>query len=297
MRFDPKRIDADTGRDVLAFLLDAGVDAMHSSHEYEFHDYFCEILKSLGKKRVTHIVKLGEPHFDHAGFRPERMIKIIDDQLRALGTERIEIVQWLLRTQPMENQLRLSLFEQCRQEVAATAAKLIDQGKVGALGVFPYTPAFAAKALPTSWCRGLIDYLNPMERECVPFLDEMQARNQFCIAIRPLAAGKLLENEKFAAACDKLGVAPGERFALRYPLLHPAVCSVVLSISSRAHAESAIRHLQNVAADTDAFIRANAAFSGAGLSRRAVFSINLKYSSVRDRRFSCRLRLPPCKCI
>jgi aryl-alcohol dehydrogenase-like predicted oxidoreductase len=274
-RFDPRRIDPEAGRNLLAYLFEAGADAVHSSHEYEFHDYFCETLRSLGKRRVIHIVKLGEPHFDHAGFRPERMIDLVDRQLSALRTDRLDIVQWLLRHTPLEDRYRLPLFEACRDEVAATLAKLIEAGKIGAVTVFPYTPRFAEATLPLPWCSGLTTYLNAVERECVPFLDAMQGSNQFCVAIRPFLGGKLTdcaaaETVKFASACHALGIGAEDRlvFALRYPLLHPAVSSVMLSISSRAHAEAVLKILssaRNVEPDPAMFNRANAAFAVAGL--------------------------------
>lgn len=275
MRFDPKRIDAEAGRDLLAYLFEAGADAVHSSHEYEFHDYFCEILKSLGKRQIVHIVKLGEPHFDHAGFRPERMIKLVESQLSALGTERIDIVQWLLRHAPLEDRYRLPLFAACRDEIGATLEKLIEHGKIGVVTVFPYTAKFAEATLPLPWCSGLTTYLNAAERECAPFLDRMLGGNQFYVAIRPLLAGKLTdqsaaETAKFASACDELGIQSEGRlgFALCYPLLHPAVSSVMLSIGSRPHAEAVLAILSEpirIKPDPVMFGRASAAFAAAGL--------------------------------
>lgn len=272
MRFDPARIEARAGRDLLAFLFDAGCNSFHSSHEYEFHDYFCTTLRSLGRRPARHVVKLGEPHFDHAGFRPRRMIEIIDEQLRLLGVEHIDVVQWLLRHTPLEDRYRLPLFEACRDEVAATALRLQEAGKIGCLTVFPYTTEFAEAALGLGWCDGLTSYLNPVERECVPYLDAMEGRGQFFLAIRPLYAGLLAsgahpEGAKFAVACDALGISPAERlaFALRYPMLHPAVKSVILSVNTISQAEAALAAVGAGCPDTALFDRANAAFAAAGL--------------------------------
>lgn len=247
MRLDPKTIEPKAAQALLSYLQDAGVTTWHSSHEYETHSYFCEQLRMLRPRRAVHVMKLGEPHFDMAKFRRERFVELIEQELRALGTERIDIVQWLLRATPNDDATRLPLLRDCIGEVEETADALKKAGKIGALAVFPYSMATAEFCLPRASCAGLVNYLNLAEREDAPLLDAMQARGQGYLSIRPLAAGKLLdaslpEGKEFLGVCHSLSILPENRraFALQWPLLHPAVSGVILSVSSLSHAEQAV---------------------------------------------------------
>jgi aryl-alcohol dehydrogenase-like predicted oxidoreductase len=250
MRLASERLTLTEAESLLGFLVDAGVDTFHSSHEYDTHPFFCEVLKRIGPLAPLHVVKLGEPHFDERQFRRERFIALVEQELQALGTERIAIVQWLLRAKPNTDEIRLPLLHECIADVEDTFARLRDQGKVGALAVFPYTPAVAEFCLARPSCAGLVSYLNLAEREMLPYLTGMQMRGQAMLAIRPLAAGTLLdaachEGRNFADLCTQNCIPAESRlqFALRWPLAQPAVSGVVLSTSSLGHAQAAVAAL------------------------------------------------------
>lgn len=252
MRLDPARLPAHEARELLAYLIASGVTTWHSSHEYEHHAFFCEMLAQVQPPSPVHVMKLGEPHFDAPRFRRERFIALIEQELRALRAERIDIVQWLLRATPNDDANRLPLLAECIGEVEETAASLQRAGKIGALACFPYSPATAAFCLPRPACAGLVSYLNPVEQECVPFLGDMQRRGQGYLAIRPLCGGKLLnaaepEGPTFIALCEREGIAPDARaaYALRWPLTLPTVSGVIVSVSSMEHARAAVSALQS----------------------------------------------------
>ena len=126
--------------------------------------------------------------------------------------------------------------------------------------MFPYSMATAAFCLPRPACDGLVTYLNLAERECVPLLTDIERRGQGCLAIRPLAAGRLLdssltEGQALARVCQALRIPPAgyAAFALNWPLRHPAVSGVIVSVSSMEHARHAVEAVQDAVPDVPAF--------------------------------------------
>jgi aryl-alcohol dehydrogenase-like predicted oxidoreductase len=105
--------------------------------------------------------------------------------------------------------------------------------------VFPYSVAFLQAALDLPWVDGVIDYLNLLELDAAPFLDAIAASGRGFAAIRPLAAGKLADR-----AAE----------ALRFPLLHPATASLILTASSPANVAMALEAARTQA-DPAAFTR------------------------------------------
>ena len=253
MRLDPARLTLQDATNLLSFLSEAGVTTWHSSFEYENHSFFCDALRRIKPRNPVHVMKLGEPHFDTPRFRPRRFVELVEQELRALGTDHIAIVQWLLRATPNEDSARLPLLLDCLDEVEDTALRLKQQGKIGALAVFPYSLGAAAVCLSRPSCAGLVSYLNPAEQEFIPFLSGMQKQGHGFLAIRPLCAGKLLdpralEGKIFADICAIANIAPERRVdhALSWPLQRPAVSGVILSVSDINHARQAIDALEGV---------------------------------------------------
>jgi len=249
-----------------------------SSHKYDSFVFFCKVMRAFRRARpnaeIEHISKIGVPHFDEDGFSPRRLVELVDTQLKALGAMRIDIVQWLLRHSPNDDAHRLPLLEACREDIAETWAELRIAGKVGVLASFPYSPNFADAALRLPSCRGLVSYLNPVELDDTFFLDRLQRDGQGFVAIRPLFAGRVTSRAMFddsettamlTPMFRKLGIAPEDvtHFALRFPLLHPAVSSVMVGVSSLAHAEAAIDATKEVAPNKAEFVRAVGAFRSA----------------------------------
>jgi aryl-alcohol dehydrogenase-like predicted oxidoreductase len=260
MRLDPKRLSLDDAARLLEHLWDRGVTTLHSSSEYDTHGFFCEALQKLRARRPgarpVHISKIAAPHFEDAGFSASLLRSRVERQLQDLGAERLDVVQWLLRSKPIRDDVRLSTLASCRDELEATWADLRREGKVGALASFPYARPFAERVLDLPACEGLVTYLGPAELEMAPLLDGLAAAGQGFVAIRPLLAGRIsealwserngdlpaAERARLRRGFEALGVAPqgAAGFAVRFPLLHPAVCSVMLGVSTRDHADAAI---------------------------------------------------------
>jgi aryl-alcohol dehydrogenase-like predicted oxidoreductase len=250
MRLDPSRLSLSDACALLRFLSDAGVNAYHSSHEYEAHRFFCEVLNRVKPCNAVHVVKIGEPHFDERRFRRNRFVRLVEQELKALRTDRLDIVQWLLRATPNIDDVRLPLLRDCIAEVEDTFTSLRHEGKVQALAVFPYTPAVIEFCLNRPSCAGLVSYFNTAETDIMPYLEGMESRGQGMLAIRPLAAGRLLDatdpaGQNFADLCaaKSVPVEDKAKFAIRWPLTHPAVSGVILSVTSMAHAAEAVEAL------------------------------------------------------
>lgn len=256
MRLDPNRLSPSDAKTLVLHLLDRGVTTFHSSAEYETHAFFCKTLRAARIDRrtedIVHISKIAVPHFEEPAFTGKRLREHVDAQLAELGAERLDIVQWLIRSKPIEDGPRLKLLAECAAELAVVWAELQREGKVGALASFPYSASFAASSLRLPTCAGLVTYLNLIELEAVAWLDDMRQNGQGFVAIRPLAAGRI-GPDRFSS----MGIARNDllRVALQFPLLHPAVASTVLSVSSIQHADAALDALADSPTDVESFRR------------------------------------------
>ena len=277
MRMRPATVGEDDAVDLLHSLLDSGVTSFHSSREYESYDYFRAVLRktlrSRGPTPVQHIVKIAVPHFDEKRFSAAKFRARVDQELVALDAERLDVVQWLIRQTPNEDELRLPILKRAATELAECWAELKRAGKVGALTVFPYTIPFAAEALQLDLCDGLATYLNLLETESGSLLDAMLERGQGFLAIRPLLGGSLTgENTvpghlREAVASLQITAEDFVAFCLSFPLLHPAVTSIVLSVSSKSHAEFAQSVVARAEVDQARFSDTIRALEAAKLSK------------------------------
>ncbi len=248
MRWDPARLGSTGARDLLLHLVDRGLTAIHSSREYAFHEFFCSVLRDVRRLRPrwapVHVVKIGVPHFDESAFDPARLEAIVEQQRRALETDTIHVVQWLLRATPNTDERRLPLLARSRAALEDAWGRLQARGRVRFLASYPYSVPFLERALEVPVVRGLATYLNLEERELVPYLDRMHGEGRGLFAIRPLGAGRLvargvsrLDAEAWSEVIEIVGGGSRTAAALRFPLLHPATASVVVGISSQSHAD------------------------------------------------------------
>lgn len=231
-----------------------GINTFHTSFEYPSHNYFASIFRKVKKdfpsSHFHHIVKLGEPHFDSNIFNPKRFERIIDNQLLALNTERIDIVQWLLRHSPNTNKYRLKILEESLITFNETIKKLKKTGKIKSIGSHPYSLEFAKKVGSLNNIEYWITYLNLLEIEWQPLLDKP------FIAIRPLAAGKILKNNqiwrylKNHSYFDKKSKLES---TLKFPLLHPNVKSLITSVRNLSQLNSLEKVFENTNVDLDLF--------------------------------------------
>ena len=235
-------------------LVDGGVTVFHSSHEYESYPLFCRVLRQFRRERpdveLQHIVKLACPSFNETRFDRNRFRGAIENELQSLGTERLDVVQWLVRQTPNSDELRIAALHEGLPQFIDEWEQLRRSGKVGALASFPYTLRFADEIIPLDFCDGLAAYLNPGELEHRGHLDDLMNRERGFLAIRPMFAGKVLESNgqepaSLNAALEQLGI-PSDgiaQFCISFPLLHPAVTTVIVSMSTLSHARQNLKAL------------------------------------------------------
>lgn len=229
MRLD-KAGDAAAAADLLAHAFGIGISTLHCSSEYPTFPLLREAwprARGSAPGGVTFIAKVASPHFGESGFSAAALRAKIDSYLAALGLERIDVVQWLLRHDLKQEEARVRILRESAGEVAATVDALRREGKVGAFVSFPYTPAVAEEALRMDHVDGLALYVNPLEREMDAFVEAAGALGKAVIAIRPYAAGRVFAETPLGA---------GD--AIAYVLGKPAVATAVVSASSRAHLDA-----------------------------------------------------------
>jgi aryl-alcohol dehydrogenase-like predicted oxidoreductase len=218
------------------------VTTFHSSHEYEGHEFFARVLAGVRRARpaaeLVHIAKIAVPHFEEHGFSAARFRAHVERQRQVLGAERLDLVQWLVRSKPIADGPRLATLARSVDELSEVWERLVEDGKVGALASFPYSPAFARAVSDVPVVSGLCSYLNLDELDDAPLLDRLAAGGKGFVALRPLHAGAL------AASLEE---------ALTFPLLHPVVASIVLGVSSIPHADAALDVVARVRPDPARF--------------------------------------------
>ncbi len=252
MRLAPPKFDADGAMALLLHLSDHGVSSFHVSHEYDSHGFVCAALAALRRARpaapIELIAKIASPHFDETKFSALRLRDRIEALLRQAPARRVDVLQWMVRHTPNEDGPRLAILRRDREIIAEVAERLTDEGKIGAFATFPYSAPFRAAALDEPFVAGLVDYLNPRELETAASLDRLYSSGKGFAAMRPLFAGGLDRNPDSIAA------------ALRFPLLHPATATIVVSLSNRAQADQAIAEAATPP-DRDAFAQAAAIYA------------------------------------
>lgn len=246
----------------LCLLHDAGIDTHHSSHEYDSHQLYLDSLKAARAtgRRFEHIVKLSEPSFDQNHFDGTRLTDLVDRELETLGVDSLASVQWLYRTpDAQDTEGRLAGLRRHAEEISAWAESQLSSGRIRNLSVFPYAMVFASSAAELGISNTPATYLNLAELESTVLL----GRCDGFIALRPLSGGRLVADspepddlvDPRAAAAHLAPLSPTERAAaaLRFPLLHPAVTTTVVSINSPGHLDSVLEAAGDVEPDLDRF--------------------------------------------
>lgn len=258
---DPK---SDAGERALRRALDRGVDFLHSSYEYGTRWAMESVLRDHPKRAdIKHIIKVPVPDFKDAAFSADKFRMRIEEALRELHTDKIHVVQWLLRADPNDDAHRIPRIAECLGPTLDIFNTLRDEGKVGYLAPFPYTPGFARANLDTGLMEGLVAYYNLLEMEMYPFLDTLEAQGYGFICIRPFLEGMLTdaridpsqtpEGDRardpgwasryalLAKARAALGFEPPSwtDFALQFCLADPRVTSLVVGLNTEAQVDSA----------------------------------------------------------
>ncbi|MEM7274963.1 MAG: hypothetical protein AAF547_17915 [Actinomycetota bacterium] len=236
-------VDGRSAADHLRLVHDAGIDTIHSSHEYDADPILLDALRAAAAtgRRFHHIVKLAEPGFDDRAFDGARLEAAVDRRLAELGADTLACVQWLIRTpDPEDEAATVAVIDTAGAAMADTIQRLQATGKVQTFALFPYTAAVAAAALDHGLVSRFTVYLNRLEDQHTGLAD----RGATLIAIRPLAGGRLIADDP-AVTAD----------ALRYPLLHPSVATTMVSVNSADHLRAVVEAAGSTAPDRAAFDR------------------------------------------
>ncbi len=270
MRFAAKSPGADekseAGQRALERALERGVNFIHSSYEYGTRWAMSEVLRRHPKRHeLHHIIKVPVPDFEDGDrFDAGKFRHRVEEALRDLHTDRIAVIQHLQRSKPNSDEQRIPGIDAVHDEMREIFEKLKEEGKVGHLTTFPYTPGFARRALETGDFSGLVAYYNLIEMEMSEFFADMEERGEGFFCIRPFMAGLLtseraernslsdgdrFNDSKWDTAYERLGLIASKfsgeidswtAFSIRVALAHPIVASLVVGLNSVEQVDSVI---------------------------------------------------------
>jgi len=166
------------GELALRRALDAGVTFVHSSYEYGTRWMMNRVLKDHPARHdLHHVIKVPVPDFDDGDrFDPAKFRLRIEEALTDLCADRIDVLQYMWRSDPNTDERRLPLLARILDDVTATFEGMRDEGKVGYLITFPYTVACGRAAVETGAFAGLIAYYNLVEMEMADLFDDLKKR-------------------------------------------------------------------------------------------------------------------------
>lgn len=265
--FGPMRFSAKTpgedgvsqdGQSALEHAIDRGVNFIHSSYEYNTRWAMSRVLKNHPKRHdLHHIIKVPVPDFDDGGVFDAAKFRLrVEEALRDLHTERIDVLQHLQRARPNDDELRIPNIAATNEAMLDCFAQLKEEGKVGYLTTFPYTPGFGAEALKSGAFSGMVAYYNPIEIEMAQFFPQMEENGQGFFCIRPFMGGLLtdrradrsqlpaddrFQDSKWDGAYQQLEllqknlgieIPSWTDFAIKFSLCHPVVTSLIVGLNS-----------------------------------------------------------------
>ena len=220
MRFYDKALSTKEVVNIIENCYEIGIDTHHSSHEYNSYDLYLDALKnSTCKKQIKHIVKLSSPHFeDPLLFSSKNLEARVDAELKNLNIEQIDVLQWLVRSKPINDKDRLSILFQQAGDIEECLSNLKQKGKIKRAFSFPYSVPFAKEVLKLKQIDGIISYLNLQEGDYSEF-----ANTTPFIAIRPFLRGTLLQDGNKGQKINE---------CLQYIDSHKKVLTKIVSINS-----------------------------------------------------------------
>lgn len=229
--------DAAAATRLLAHAGAIGINCLHCSWEYESFPLFEAAWHGLAPERRRQfaiVAKVPAPHFGEAEFSATGLRAKIDSYRAALGVDRLAVVQWLLRYDLAQEPIRLEILARAHDALNRVVEDLKAEGKIGRFVSFPYTSGVADSVLTQSYCDGLAVYLNLLERDMEPQIAAAGALGKAVFAIRPFAAGRIL-NEGVATVAE----------ALDFVLANRAVTTSIVSASSPSHLDALRPHLSS----------------------------------------------------
>ena len=253
MRIDERFTDSGRVQSLLEEAFALGVDTLHSSDEYSsfalFRSASAAAARAIGTE-PRHVVKLAEPAFGESRFDASRFAQRIRMYVAALSVTRLAVVQWMIRADTSRPAQRLDILHRDAAAIGTVVEELRAEGLLEALVVFPYSSGDVNPTLAKDWCDGIAVYLNPCETEYVPAVQSAHSCRKGAIGIRPFAAGRAVGAARGTSVPNPF-TSPAAQ-CIGWPLLHPAVATVVASISTTEHLKEAVR-FASIAADQALF--------------------------------------------
>jgi hypothetical protein len=238
MNFNPKIIfgsmrmleytyDENYWIDLFDYMYDKGIIIHHISAEYSSFEFYLKILKLFEKKfpfkKIKHLIKLAEPHFDSNSFNSASFYSKLNTYLNSIGSNHIWGVQWMWRGDMNFEEKRIVNYNSDFSLLSEIVISCKKKGLIERFFIFPYTDSFCIASqklnseLSASIFDGLTIYRNLIEKEHDIFLNYFSNN----IIIRPLYAGKLDGNISKKEAFD-------------FSVNHPNIDYGIVSISSKA---------------------------------------------------------------
>lgn len=227
MRFKDKNLQKKDVVNLIEKAYDIGIDTHHSSFEYDSYDLYLEALKAANcKLEIRHIVKIAAPHFEDKRFSISLLQERVENQLKELNIECIDVLQWLVRSKPINDSARLQILTTFKDEINECLLDLKKEGKVKSVFSFPYSLNFSKEIIGFKQVDGIISYLNTQEREYSKLANKLPF-----IAIRPLFSGRLVEKSN-----QKRSVIENIKFVQN----HSQVLTQIISINKPSQLDSFI---------------------------------------------------------
>jgi aryl-alcohol dehydrogenase-like predicted oxidoreductase len=195
-----------------------------------------EALKKLPNTKVKSlkfICKLANPHFGDNAFDAVRLKQSVERHLQELNTDRIDVLQWMWRIKPFNDDLRCDLFEDSVENLIESFESLVNEGKIGTVSCFPYSKDFMVRVRKHDVAQGQVNYLNLSQLDALEY-----GLGPYTIALRGACVGDL-GSVKNCNGLSLSGFNDPYRMIYRFPLLSPKVVTSVISLNSKSHMELA----------------------------------------------------------
>lgn len=227
MRFFDKALSRKQITEIIETCFEGGIKTHHSSFEYNSYDLYSSALRKAScRSHIKHIVKLSSPHFKENSFSSKILSKRVEDQLKTLNIDCLDVLQWLVRSKPINDKDRLSILKEQEEAIKDCMIQLKKDGKIKSVFSFPYSVGFAHEVIKLEEIDGIIAYLNKVETDYSDFANKYPF-----IAIRPLNAGSLVSSQNTAEDIQS---------SLAYVKKHTKVRTQIVSINSVAHVQAFI---------------------------------------------------------
>lgn len=224
--------DADAARDVLREAIALGVTHIDTSDFYGPHlvnELIREVLHPY-PEALTIVTKVGARRNEKGDWlpagRPEQLRDAVHDNLRHLGVEALDVVNYRVMP-PVAGEARFT-------DGFGALAELRQQGLIRHLGLSEVTPDHLAWAQAIAPVVCVQNEYNLAQRDDDPFLDQLESLGITYVPYFPLGGFSPLQSSILDAVAARRGVS-GQRAALAWLLQRSPAIAVIPGTSSVEH--------------------------------------------------------------